>query len=66
MPTSDDLMKEFEKIRARYLELLGELIKQRVPGVIDPVAAKCSVGEVCHGGEFLTAKDIATLPSGRG
>ncbi len=66
MATEDELKAEFLKIRDRYLELLQELIKRKVPGVIDPVAAKCGVGEVCHGGEFLTARDIATLPSTRG
>jgi CRISPR/Cas system-associated exonuclease Cas4 (RecB family) len=66
MSIEDELKAEFLKARDRYVELLRKLIELRVPGVIDPVAAKCSVGEVCHGGEFLTAKDIATQPGARG
>jgi hypothetical protein len=65
MPTNDELKAEFFKARERYLDLLQKLVEARVPGVIDPVAAKCSVGEVCHGGEFLQ-RDVVSQPPARG
>ncbi len=62
MAKEDELRAEFLKIRERYLDLFRKLIELKVPGVIDPLAAACNVGEVCHGGEFLTSMDIRVLP----
>jgi hypothetical protein len=59
MPNNAALIKEFEAVRAKYYELLAALIKAGVPGigVIDKVASKCDVGEVCHGGSFRNPLD---------
>lgn len=64
MPNEDALIKEFEKARERYYELLAKLIELGVPGVIDlgKAAAKCDVGEVCHGGTFRSPLDLGRPP----
>jgi hypothetical protein len=62
MPSNEALVKEYEAARDRYLELLERVIDQKIPGVIDAVAAKCSVGEVCHGGEFRKPLDLGRPP----
>jgi hypothetical protein len=54
--TPEEVLTDFNEIRDKYAEIFAELVELRVPGVIDPLAAKCSVGEVCHGGEFLTSR----------
>jgi len=62
MPNNEALIKEFEAARERYQELLERLIDQKIPGVIDAVAAKCGVGEVCHGGTFRRPLDLGRPP----
>lgn len=64
MANDDALIKEFEKTRDRYYELLMKLIELGIPGVIDfdKVAAKCDVGEVCHGGTFRSPLDLGRPP----
>lgn len=44
-------IKEFEEARRRYQETLSKLIGEGTSATA-MMAAKCSVGEVCHGGEF--------------
>lgn len=58
MANTEALIKEFNAARAKYQELLAELIRLKVPGIVNPVAAGCSVGEVCHGGTFDVARDL--------
>ena len=58
MPDNDALIKEFEAVRAKYQELLQKLVAAKIPGLINPVAAGCAVGEVCHGGTFDVARNI--------
>ena len=65
MPEQDKLLKELGEARDRYYKLLAKLIELGVPGiidVIDKVAAKCDVGEVCHGGTFRKPTDLIRPP----
>jgi hypothetical protein len=67
VPSEQDIVKEFEAARQRYYDLVARVAALKIPGLLDEVAAKCSVGEVCHGGEFR-GPDIRILPpeGGRG
>lgn len=47
----DAAIKEFEEARKKYQETLSKLIGERTSATAS-LAAKCAVGEVCHGGEF--------------
>jgi len=58
MPNNAALIKEFQAVRAKYYELIAQMIKAGVPGIIDKVASKCDVGEVCHGGSFSNPLDV--------
>jgi hypothetical protein len=49
----EKVVEEFQTTRDKYMRLLDELKDANVPGVVrTAVAAKCGVGEVCHGGTF--------------
>jgi hypothetical protein len=68
MPNQDQLIKEFKEAKKRYRDLFIEIIKERVPGVINPedlVAAKCDAGDSCHGGSNDIAKDFIIDPAFR-
>lgn len=52
------VVKEFQVVQEKYVELFEKLVKLGIPGVIDAKAAKCSVGEVCHGGTFHRPIDL--------
>jgi hypothetical protein len=65
MPTEQEIVKEFEAARDRYYELVARVVALKIPGLLDEVAAKCDVGEVCHGGSFRRP-DIRILPPDRG
>jgi len=55
------LLKEFEAVRAQYVELVKTLVANKVPGAIDLVASTCDHGTVCHGGGSKTRPgDLAT------
>ncbi len=52
MNEQEAIMKELEEARNKYGEILGKAIALKAPGASMMVAAKCSLGEVCHGGQF--------------
>lgn len=50
MADKEALLKEFESVRVRYLDLVNKLVEMKVPGAFNPVASTCDHGTVCHGG----------------
>ena len=62
MAESDDLISQVQISRENYLQNLEKLVQEKVPGVINPAAAGCSVGEVCHGGTFKRPQDMVVNP----
>ncbi|MDD1622384.1 MAG: hypothetical protein LUQ11_12985 [Methylococcaceae bacterium] len=62
MTEQDTIISDVQASRENYLQNLEKLVQQKLPGVIKPVAAGCSVGEVCHGGNFRKLQDTVTNP----
>ncbi len=44
MAEREAVIKEFEVVRDKYLELLGKLVELKVPGIIEPLAYRCMNG----------------------
>ena len=51
MDGKEAAIKEFEEARKKYQDTLSKLIGEGSSAMAS-LAAKCAVGEVCHGGEF--------------
>lgn len=50
MADKEALVKELEAVRARYRDVFSALVKEKIPGFINPVGLTCNCGESCGTG----------------
>jgi hypothetical protein len=50
MVEKEALIKELEAVRVKYRDVFSELVRNQVPGFINPVGLTCNCGESCGTG----------------